>query len=330
LTKRDVVRKIIGSLRLPRRDEGEGYANTNLALCKYWGKRDEELNLPATSSLSVSLTGFGSRTRVSVREGRDRVELNGKPVPPASAFARRLQDFLDLFRPEPSVGFVVQTENQMPTGAGLASSASGFASLVLALNDLFGWGLTGRELSILARLGSGSASRSVYDGFVIWHAGSSSDGMDSYAEPLSHRWPELRVGVLIVRAETKGIGSREGMRRTARSSPYYTSWLEKCRGDLDLLLGAIASRDFAVLGRVSESNALAMHAAALAAWPPVLYLRGASLGGVQKVWRLRGEGHPVYFSMDAGPNLKLLFLDRLSERIRAEFPGVRIVRPFPD
>ncbi|MCC7300566.1 MAG: diphosphomevalonate decarboxylase, partial [Verrucomicrobia bacterium] len=174
---------------------GEAFAPANIALCKYWGKRDAELNLPVNSSLSISLGKLGTHTAVKFSKSADKVFLNGKPAP--ADFAARISKFLNLFRAEGQF-FEVRTKNNIPTAAGLASSASGFAALVKALDQLFGWGFNPRELSMLARLGSGSASRSLYDGFAVWHAGVRADGMDSCSEPLSSDWKNLRIGILEV------------------------------------------------------------------------------------------------------------------------------------
>jgi diphosphomevalonate decarboxylase len=329
LKKRDAVAILLAGRALaPAKAEGRGAAAANIALCKYWGKRNEELNLPITSSLSVSLGELGTRTRILPCAGRDEVALNGQPVAARSKFATRLSSFLDLFRPAAEFRFRVETDNSIPTAAGLASSASGFAALVLALNDLFGWGLDPRSLSILARLGSGSAARSIFDGFVEWHAGAAADGMDSFAEPLPYEWPDLRMGLLVVSSEAKPVGSREAMRRTRRTSVLYEAWPIKVAHDLVVIKDALREGDFDLLGRVAESNALAMHATGLAAWPPVLYWRPATVAQMHRVWEVRDRGLRVYFTMDAGPNVKLLFPREEEPSVRESFPDVQVVAPF--
>ncbi|HKL22103.1 MAG TPA: diphosphomevalonate decarboxylase, partial [Tichowtungia sp.] len=236
---------------------GEAFAPSNIALCKYWGKRNAELNLPVNSSLSISLGKVGSRTIVKFAKNADRIYLNGKPAP--KGFAERLSLYLDLFRAEGQF-FEVRTKNNIPTAAGLASSASGFAALVKALDQLMGWGFNPRELSMLARLGSGSAARSLYDGFAVWHAGQRADGMDSYAEPISKHWKNLRVGILEVSKVRKKVGSTDGMNRTRQTSELYRVWPEQAACDYDELRTAIAAGDFPMLGKTAENNALAMHA----------------------------------------------------------------------
>lgn len=329
MNRTDVFRQLIGDrTRAPAKSTGRGVAPANIALCKYWGKRDDALNLPVTASLSISLGPLGTETEVSVSPAGDTVTLNGASVPADAPFARRLLSYLeDALGPE-RPRLQVATRNSIPTAAGLASSASGFAALVRALDDLFDWRLDHRSLSILARLGSGSAARSLFHGFVEWHAGARADGMDSFAERLPVEWPDFRVGLLTVSAKPKEIGSRDAMKRTVRTSPLYAAWPEKVAADLETVRDAIAARDFDALGRAAESNALTMHATSLGAWPPVLFWLPESVERMRQVWSRRADGWPVYFTMDAGPNLKLIFLARHEASVAAAFPDLAVVAPF--
>lgn len=319
---------------------GEAFAPSNIALCKYWGKRNAELNLPVNSSLSISLGHLGTRTVVKFARSCDHVFLNGEPAP--EAFSARISNFLDLFRQGQYRFFEVHTENNIPTAAGLASSASGFAALVKALDQLMSWGFNPRELSMLARLGSGSASRSLYSGFAVWHAGLRSDGMDSYAEcvyehlkeqnmraqPSCKVWHDLRVGILEVSNAQKAVGSTEGMNRTRETSGLYHSWPHQAACDYDELRTAIAASDFSMLGKTAENNALAMHATMMAAWPPLCYWMPETVALMNRVWAAREEGLDLYFTIDAGPNLKLLFMEKNREAVEALFPEVQVVNPF--
>ncbi len=304
---------------------GEAFAPANIALCKYWGKRNAELNLPVNSSLSISLGTLGTRTIIQFAKNADRIFLNGKSAP--NAFAARLSAYLDLFREEGTF-FEVRTKNNISTAAGLASSASGFAALVKALDQLMGWEFNARELSMLARVGSGSASRSIYDGFAIWHAGQRADGMDSFAEPLDGAWSGLRIGVLEVSKVRKKVGSTEGMNRTRETSELYEAWPKQAQCDYDELRTAIAAKDFPMFGKTAENNALSMHATMMAAWPPLCYWKPQSVSLMQKVWVAREKGMELYFTMDAGPNLKLLFLKENQAAVRKLFPKIQIVNPF--
>jgi diphosphomevalonate decarboxylase len=267
---------------------------------------------------------------IGLREKSDWVELNGKRIERDSSFACRVSTFLDLFRPNRWTFFKVVAANTIPTAAGFASSASGFAAMTMALDELFGWKLGKRELSILARLGSGSACRSVYEGFVEWHAGKRPDGMDSYAEPLRVKWPDLRLGLVVVSDKEKSIGSRPAMKRTRETSILYRAWPPKVAEDLRDMKQAIRRRDFPKLGKTAESNALAMHATMIDSWPPVVYWLPQSVAAMRKIWNLRKNGLNIYFTMDAGPNLKLLFLKKEAAAVKKAFPGVQMVAPFGD
>lgn len=314
----------------PAGAKGTGRAPSNIALCKYWGKRNDEINLPVTSSLSISLGHLGTTTDVEIISGKDAFFLNGRPVPEDTPFARRLTAYLDLFRPPAGPGFRVMTVNSIPTAAGLASSASGYAALVKALDALYGWGLQPRDLSILARIGSGSASRSVHHGFVEWHAGSREDGSDSFAEPLQADWPDLRVGLVKISVEEKTISSRDAMKRTVETSQLYRSWPEQVDRDLASIHSAIRAKDFNSLGRAAENNAMSMHATAIAAWPPALFWWPETVQAMTRVWKLRGDGTPVYFTIDAGPNVKLLVEKQNVREVQDEFPDVEWVAPFDE
>jgi diphosphomevalonate decarboxylase len=329
--KSDVVKMIFhkGLITTTQREKGLAFAPTNIALCKYWGKRDLELNLPMTSSLSIALPDKGALTTLTLRnEENDLVILNDKELLTDSLFVQRIKQFLDLFRPEKKWHVRMDIKMNIPVAVGLASSACGFASLALALNDLFDWNLAMRDLSILARLGSGSASRSLWKGFVEWHAGVQSDGMDSYAAPLDFEWPDLRVGILSMSEKEKSISSRAAMQHTVDSSSLYASWPKKVARDLVILRQALQRKNFSLLGGTSESNALAMHATMLSSWPPVCYFLPETIAAMQQIWDLRRNGLEVYFTQDAGPNLKLLFLEKDQNKIKEQFPQLEVVKLF--
>ncbi len=325
--KETCVSKLLRDCPWGQSREAETYAPANIALCKYWGKRDRDLNLPITDSLSISLGPYGSHCHLSLQEGPDAYFLHGEAVETGSVFAERLRAFLDLFRGPDGYGYRVEARNSIPTAAGFASSASGFAALVQALDAVHGWQLAPPALSVLARLGSGSACRSLWKGFVHWHAGTREDGLDSHAEPLDVEWPAFRVGLLTVSAGQKAISSREAMNRTVETSALYAAWPDQVARDLATMRAAIERRDFAALGGCAESNALAMHATMLGARPPVLYWLPDSVRLMRKVQDLRAAGVPVYFTMDAGPNLKLLFLAADTDAIAAALPDMQVVVP---
>ena len=299
---------------------GEAYAPANIALCKYWGKRDEALKLPQTGSLSVSLGAHGTRARLETAE-RDGLWINDREIPASDKAFVRMFAFLDLMR-APGQALLLRTHNTVPMAAGLASSASAFAAVTLAMDRLYAWNLDGRTLSILARIGSGSAARSVFDGFVEWHAGTRADGMDSFAEPVAPVWPDFRIGILTVSEAEKAVGSSEGMRRTMETAPLYAAWPAQVARDLPKIRQAILDQDFATLGRHAEQNALAMHATMIGAWPPVIYWRPETVAALHRVHALRAEGIGVYATLDAGPNVKLLHTAKDAGDVQAAFPNM--------
>ncbi len=331
MKKSDVVHLILGDrLQNPLYSESAtAFAPTNIALCKYWGKRDSELNLPNTSSLSISLGDKGATTTLQVKDqADDQVTFNHEKILSSSGFHKRLTAFLDLFRTQKSLHFQINIKANIPLAAGLASSACGFASLVLALDQLFHWQLSLKHLSILARLGSGSAARSITPGFVEWEKGIQDDGMDSYGKLLPETWPDLCVGLLMVNQNEKKISSREAMQRTIDTSLFYPLWPEKVEQDLIHIKKAIHEKDFLLLGKTAESNALTMHGIMLSAWPPISYYLPETISAMQTIWALREQGLALFFTQDAGPNLKLLFLAHDFERIKKCFTTMELVKPF--
>ena len=330
MKKIDVVRRILaGKINTVQIETGSAFAPTNIALCKYWGKRNGEINLPMTASLSISLGDKGAATLVREIDGTiDQIILNGQTVDLNSAFGVRLSAFLDLFRPSPATRYWVETQMNIPVAAGLASSACGFAALVLALDQLYGWKLDLQSLSVLARLGSGSAARSLWHGFVEWQEGAEEHGMDSHGVPMPLVWPELRIGLHLLNTQQKPLSSREAMQRTVQTSQLYSAWPAQVRKDMQTLKHSLTSKDFDRMGQVAESNALAMHATMMSAWPPVIYSQPETIAAMRQVWRLRADGTPVYFTQDAGPNLKLLFLENAQTSIEMIFPQLQVCRPF--
>lgn len=307
--------------------QASAQAQPNIALIKYWGKRDEALNLPAVGSLSITLDHLRTQTTLRFVPGQrgDRIVLNGKDDVRDAA---RISRFLDLLRRQRAVdwGAHVVSDNNFPTAAGLASSASGFAALALAAAAALDLPCTPSELSALARRGSGSAARSIFGGFVEWAHGMAADGADSIAHALypPEHWP-LRVVIAITSTSAKAVGSTEGMRRTARTSPFQPVWIDSQKADLEAARQAIHARDFEALAEISEHSCLKMHALAMAARPGLVYWNGATLDALHAVRSLRGQGVPVFFTIDAGPQLKAVCLPdaaaRVADTLRS-IPGV--------
>ena len=304
-------------------------ANANVALVKYWGKRDPRLNLPSTGSISLTLDGLDVEARVCFGGGsEDLLLIDGAEA--AGDEARRLTAFLDLVRATAGrrEAATVVTRSSVPRGIGLASSAAAFAALAVAASRAAGLGLDAAALSVLARRGSGSAARSIFGGFVEWHRGERADGLDSFAEPLTaaDHW-DVRMVVAVTSTATKAVSSRDGMTRTA-ASPFYPAWVAGAETDLAAARAAIRARDLDALGLVAEHSALKMHAAALAARPPIVYWRGATVECLHRVWALRADGVAAYFTIDAGPQVKVLCAPADALRVVAALeavPGVERV-----
>ena len=282
-------------------------ACANIALVKYWGKRDPALNLPAAGSLSLTLGALVTETTVQFDDAltADALVLDGTP-----ADAGRVAPFLDLVRDLAGIATraTVTSRNEFPTASGLASSASGFAALAVAASRAAGLAMDARALSVLARQGSGSAARSIFGGFVRMHAGEKVDGSDAYAEPI--RTPlvdKVRMVIAIVGGGApKTHGSRDAMEHSAETSPLYAGWLAAVPRDLVDAEAAIAAGDLASLGTIAEANALAMHATAIASRPALVYWQPAPLALLAAGPDLRAAGRAAWATMDAGPHVKVL------------------------
>ena len=299
-------------------------AHPNIALVKYWGKRDEALLLPHQSSFSVTLSDLWAQTTVAFGPARDEGSLDGRPF--SAKELARVTVLLDAVRRRAgiSLGARVVSRSNFPTAAGLASSAAGFAALAMAAAKAADLPLDGRELSILARLGSGSACRSIAGGFVEWLRGERADGEDSYAVqrfPAAH-WPELRLLAAECASEAKAVSSRDAMRAAVETSPYYSAWVRDAEASVPVASDLVAARDLGGLGALIERNAWRMHATSLAAAEPTCFLRPATLAVIERVAQLRRDGLPAYFTLDAGPNPVVLTLAPRVAALSAELLAV--------
>lgn len=304
-------------------------APTNIALIKYWGKRDEELMLPANSSLSVTLDRFFTVTTVEFLEEttEDVFYFNGELA--SQSETKKVSSFLDVVRSlaGSTLKATVRSQNHVPTAAGFASSASGYAALAAASAKAIGLPLEGSFLSRLARRGSGSACRSIYGGFVEWKKGELNDGSDSYAvQILDEKGWDFTILSVVLENKQKKVLSREGMQRTVETSPFFQGWLNTVDRDLQLAKEAIQERDFEKLGTVAEKNALKMHATTLGADPPFLYWQPGTLEVMERVQELRFSGISAFFTIDAGPNVKVLCLSEDEEVVVKELSALPSVK----
>ncbi len=314
--------------------KGKARAYTNIALIKYWGKKNESLILPMNNSLSLTLDAFYTETEVSFLEAytEDQFYLDNQLQDEKAT--KKISAFLDIVREKAGTTkkAKVISQNFVPTAAGLASSASGLAALAGACNEALKLGLDDQALSRLARRGSGSACRSIFGGFVEWEKGH--DDQSSYAHPISSDGFEdhLAMVFLLLNEQKKDVSSRDGMRRTVETSSFYQGWLDSVEADLYQLKQAIKTKNFQLLGETMEQNGLKMHGTTLAARPPFTYWSPDSLKAMQAVRDLRNQGIPCYFTMDAGPNVKVLVqkdhLDKVKTAFSDLFSSQQVISAF--
>ncbi len=281
-------------------------AHPNIAFIKYWGNRDDSLRLPASGSISMNLAGLVTQTCITFDPSLRADALTLNRVPTSGAALTRMSAFLDLLRglSNNRLYAKVESENNFPTGAGIASSASAFAALSVAAAQALGLDLDEARLSRLARRGSGSACRSVPGGFVEWLAGM--DDASSYARSIAapEHW-ELRDLVAVVQAGPKPVGSSEG-HALAGSSPLQGARLESAARRLDQCRRAILTRDFEALADVVEADSNLMHAVMQTSRPPLFYWEPLTLLLMKEIPNWRRGGLAACYTVDAGPNVHVL------------------------
>lgn len=302
-------------------------AHPNIALIKYWGKRDERLNLPFTDSLSVTLDGLATTMRVQfvAALANDVLTINGLRASPEAT--RRVTEFLNRLRvmAGTTLSARVESTSDVPVAAGLASSAAAFAALSLASARALHLEaeLDGQALSRVARQGSGSAARSVFGGFVHWAAGIQDDGRDSVARVLyGPDWWPITLLVVIASAAVKALSSREAMRRTVETSPLYDAFRQSTPTYLATVQSALRERRWDTLGPTVEAHALTMHATALTARPSIRFWNSATIRVMDTVEQWRREGRVAYYTMDAGPNVVVLCPNAEADGMAHRIQGV--------
>ena len=290
-------------------------ASPNLALVKYWGKASVEENLPATPSIGITLNDLSSEVSVAESSAGDRVVVDGEiqEIP-------RFRPFLDALRTRgnTSASFSVEGTNSFPGGAGLASSASGFAAAAKAGLRLLDLDDGERAVSSLARIGSASAARSAYGGICRL------DQEAEYAEPLYDEtwWPQLRLLVAVVARGKKPVSSRVAMERSRQTSPYYRAWVETAPEIARRAADAIARRDLDGLGAAMQQSYLGMFGTMYTSVPPVVYWLPESVAILRLCASLREARIPAWETMDAGPQVKILTTEEHSRRIRDAIEGL--------
>ena len=313
-------------------------AHPNLALIKYWGKSDSQRNLPATSSIGLSINSFASTTTIHTSMPAAKVgsgspllgllsgsggslswtlSINDQPTQPErfEGFFQTLLNEVGFLNIKLNVHLDIKSNNTFPTAAGFASSSSGFAALAGAVNHSLELGMELPAVSALARCGSGSAGRSVFGGFVSLSR-NASHANQLYAETY---WPEIRCIIIQVSEEQKTISSRQAMEHCKATSPYYQSWIEDSKGLYEDALAAIAAKDIWKLGLRMRQSYLRMFSTMFSAENPILFWQPASLQIIKAVEAIRRRGLPVFETMDAGPQVKLVstleYCDELVQEI---------------
>ncbi|HER0238245.1 TPA: diphosphomevalonate decarboxylase [Streptococcus pyogenes] len=285
----------------------------NIAIIKYWGKENQAKMIPSTSSISLTLENMFTTTSVSFLPDTatsDQFYING--ILQNDEEHTKISAIIDQFR-QPGQAFVkMETQNNMPTAAGLSSSSSGLSALVKACDQLFDTQLDQKALAQKAKFASGSSSRSFFGPVAAWDK-------DSGAIYKVETDLKMAMIMLVLNAAKKPISSREGMKLCRDTSTTFDQWLEQSAIDYQHMLTYLKTNNFEKVGQLTEANALAMHATTKTANPPFSYLTKESYQAMEAVKELRQEGFACYFTMDAGPNVKVLCLEKdlaqLAERL---------------
>jgi diphosphomevalonate decarboxylase len=308
-------------------------SHPNIAFIKYWGNRDEKLRLPANGSISMNLGELSTTTSVhfGADDKKDLLFINGHEA--SFQATRRVSQFVNLIRQIAGIKTFahVETKNDFPSGAGIASSSSAFAALALAASSAAGLTLDELSLSKLARRGSGSASRSVPGGFVEWRAADQDEESYSFSIASEDHW-DLVDCIAIVSEQTKSVGSTEG-HELAPTSPLQAARVQDAQRRLDLCRAAILNRDFEAFTQIVELDCHLMHAVMMTSQPALHYWLPASLAVMQVVRGWRASGLPVCYTLDAGPNVHVLCPADQAEKVASQLIGIqgviRVLRSKP-
>jgi diphosphomevalonate decarboxylase len=313
-------------------DISTAIAHPNIAFIKYWGNQNNALRIPANSSLSMNLGGLHTTTSVLFDKDlpSDMLTLNGRPV--SGTALTRVTDLLErirrMARTEDKAS--ITSNNNFPTGSGIASSASAFAALAMAGSAAAGLKLDERELSVLARTGSGSAARSIPEGFVEWQAGSGHRNSYAFSIAPPDYWPLVDL-IAVISRDHKSIGSTSG-HVLAEFSPLQEARVANAPKRLAACRRAIMDRDFELFAEIVELDSNMMHAIMQTSSPPLLYWLPPTLAVMHAVSSWRKAGLPACYTIDAGPNVHVLCLsDEAGKIVRLleDIPGVQSVLKAP-
>ena len=299
---------------------------SNIAFTKFWGRIDESLRLPENGSVSMTLSNLLTTTTVefSPNYKQDQIIINGGGL--ESGEAERVIKHLDRVRKMAGISLKakVVSNNNFPTGTGLSSSASGFAALTLAASAAAGLKLSEKELSILARLGSGSACRSIPAGFVEWLDGNTSE--TSYATQIfPPDWWNIADVVAVVSEGKKEVATSVGQ-QGAQSSPFMAVRLSRMKDKNKLVKKLIEEKNFAEFGKLIEQEALELHTIMLTQYPPLIYWTPGTLRIMKLVSRWRTEGIPVYFTINTGQDIHLICEAENIDKVKAKLANLDFVK----
>ncbi|MBI2611620.1 diphosphomevalonate decarboxylase [Candidatus Gottesmanbacteria bacterium] len=300
-------------------------APSNIAFIKYWGKKDAKLRLPYNSSFSMNLSDAYTTTTVDFSPEYKSDEIYFKREKMEDKEAQRVIKHLDRLRNLAKMKLFakVATQNSFPKGAGIASSASGFAALTIAASSALNLKLSQKDLSILARIGSGSACRSIPDGFVEWKKGYDTNTSYAYSLFPENYW-DIRDVIVIVSSERKKVSTTKG-HENAESSLFFKTRISHITQRISLLKSALQNKDFNTFGELIEKEAIEMHTIMMTQTPPLYYWNNVTMNIIHKVLQWREEDIPIFFTIDAGPNVHLICEGKnekkVSQKIR-EITGI--------
>lgn len=302
-------------------------AHPNIAFIKYWGNQDEALRLPVTPSLSMNLGSLYTQTTVAFDDNLERDELFINQAAISGPALERVVANLNLVRTQADLtaSARIESESNFPIGSGIASSAAAFAALAMAGAAAAGLPFDEAALSRLARRGSGSASRSIPAGYCQWLTGDDQTAVASSIAPPEH-W-DLRDVVAIVSQTHKAVGSTGG-HKLAQTSSLQAARIAGAAARLEACREALLARDLAAMGPIIEKDAVIMHAVMMTSQPPLYYWNAATMALIQATQQWRAEGVPVYFTIDAGPNVHLMCEAAQAKAVEIavrKIPGVKDV-----
>lgn len=297
-------------------------ATSNIAFVKYWGRIDHHLRLPMNGSISMNLAAAYTTTTVEFYPNLDRDQIDVASTTLDEKQAARVFQHVDRIREiaEMDTRVRVASQNNFPMGAGIASSASSFAALTVASAHAAGLSLDEKQLTILARQGSGSACRSVPSGFVEWHYGDTSD--ESFAETIAppDHW-DIRDLIAITQTEHKAVGSTKGI-ELVTSSPFNDTRVNLAHQSMDMIRQAILDRNWTQFGEETEREAIRLHMIAMTSNPPIFYWSPVTMRIIKSVIEWRDAGLEAYFTIDAGANVHVIAKGEDADKIEANLANL--------